>query len=578
VNNGATQWLEATAALCAAYNQRIILTANQPASGGSASWRIVGPPYLDGGFWEFGLVALTSIPSWTPGLPITFTSAIEGATGGGGGGVTNPMSADLASGNFNIDMAEGRVIFNHPTTTPSTYSINGVYNIDSGSLPYPVLRFSSSKAAGTQQKALTLDMNDGKAIWASQWEGNLPQEIETRQSIYTVAGQGAGAQTVLNCDTVNITPNFASVSAVNVTGNVNVAIPPTAGNNLTNKTYVDGRTQKATNVWYVAKNGSDSLGNGSAGSPFLTIQQAINSASVVASSTSNQVIYVAPGIYTENLTINFGRVAIIGAASQKWVTGFSRLNGSISVAVALPDALFDKKVLIESMNIAGSITDTSPAQHTLSIKDCYIISSTVIATPLVYTNVSVDMRLHLINTQISQDTALATAPVVQFNYGWVIMEQCSLYTTSDVNVVYATGLSWLYRCGLNTFESAGATNKPILLIDSGNGAVTAPTTPTIFHNIAQNAFVYNNATAKDDTLAGGIGLVGITGPGTLYGVASQGNLFALSGTSQASGRAYQYIAGAGGTPVLLSGNDYAFPNTGHKIAVGISRTALLSVP
>jgi hypothetical protein len=106
VNNGATQWLEATAALCAAYNQRIILTANQPASGGSASWRIVGPPYLDGGYWEFGLVPLTSLPTWTPGLPITFTSAIEGATGSPGAngaagatGATGPAGPTPATNN-----------------------------------------------------------------------------------------------------------------------------------------------------------------------------------------------------------------------------------------------------------------------------------------------------------------------------------------------------------------------------------------------------------------------------------------------------------------------------------------------
>lgn len=150
--------------------------------------------------------------------PATGDIEYQPAGGGGGGGVTNPLSANLQSGNFDILMEEGAVEFLAPTTAPTAYSINGVYNIDAGALPYPVLRFSSSKAGGTQQKSLTLEMDDGKATWASQWEGTLPQEIETRQSIYTVAGQGAAATTNIDCDNVNITPNFASASSVNVTG------------------------------------------------------------------------------------------------------------------------------------------------------------------------------------------------------------------------------------------------------------------------------------------------------------------------------------------------------------------------
>jgi hypothetical protein len=387
----------------------------------------------------------------------------------------------------------------------------------------------------------------------------------------------------LNANTIRLTPNTALTTTLDVSGSIvlsgsaSTATVPTTGDNLTNKTYVDGRTQKTTNVWYVAKNGNDATADGSIGKPYLTIQAAINAASAFASSTANQVIYISPGIYTENLTINYGRLALIGASSQKWVSGFTRVTGNITVNIPTPDAIFDKKVSIEAINVVGAIIDTSTAQHTLTIKDCYIISSTA-TTPLVYANTAVDLRLYISNTQISQDTAAATVPVVSASSGWVVMEQCVLYTNSDVNVVYITGTAWLYRCGLNTFESAGVTSKPILLIDSTFGSTTSPTPPSLYHNIAQCAFVYNNATAKTDATAGGIGLYGITGAGTLYGVIAQGNQFLLAGTSLANGKAYQYITGLGGTPILLNGGDLAVPNTGRGVAAGISRTAFNTVP
>ena len=115
----------------------------------------------------------------------------------------------------------GSLNFSAPTTAPTVPSINGVYNIDAGPLPYPVLRFVSSKAGATEAKSLTLDMTDGEAIWSSQWEGYIPQNIRTKQNTYTIDGQGAGASTNILCDTVNITPNFASNSILTISGIIN---------------------------------------------------------------------------------------------------------------------------------------------------------------------------------------------------------------------------------------------------------------------------------------------------------------------------------------------------------------------
>jgi hypothetical protein len=56
------------------------------------------------------------------------------------------------------------------------------------------------------------------------------------------------------------------------------------------------------NVFYVAKGGSDTTGNGQSYNPYLTIQKAIDMCPV-GSQDVGQTIYIMPGLYVENLTI-----------------------------------------------------------------------------------------------------------------------------------------------------------------------------------------------------------------------------------------------------------------------------------
>lgn len=64
---------------------------------------------------------------------------------------------------------------------------------------------------------------------------------------------------------------------------------------------------KPDNYIYVAKNGNDTTGDGSANLPYLTISKALTVA------TSGKIIFVFPGTYTENITFKAG-VFIISSA------------------------------------------------------------------------------------------------------------------------------------------------------------------------------------------------------------------------------------------------------------------------
>lgn len=69
-----------------------------------------------------------------------------------------------------------------------------------------------------------------------------------------------------------------------------------------------------TGVFYVAKNGDDSSGNGSIGSPYLTIQKALDQVPAATNGTEMRrtfVIHVEPGTYDESLSIDIGRKKVL---------------------------------------------------------------------------------------------------------------------------------------------------------------------------------------------------------------------------------------------------------------------------
>ena len=509
------------------------------------------------------------------------TGDIQYQPAGGGGGVTNPMSADLSSGNYNIDMEEGRMIFGHFTTTPSTYSINGVYNIDSGTLPYPVLRFSSSKAGGTQQKSLTLEMNDGRAIWSSQWEGSIPQEIETKQNVYYISGQGAGARTELNCDVVNITPNFASASAVNVTGNVNVAIPPTVGNNLTNKTYVDGRTQRPTNVYYVSKNGSDSTGDGSIGKPYLTIQQAITTAETGAlpSVANPATILIGPGNYTENLTMTDGYTTLIANTTNNR-TYSTKILGTITINASGANDLFNRNfgfqgLLVRATGANPALIDSTVAtEHSVVANNCRFIAD----DRAFYQNFSGNSRNIFLNCAFFHEnpSALYTNPLVEMaGLSWLEAIQCEFSSQNpQCDVLTFSGNSFPYRIGqcLLTSGSVSASANPI---------VRYATTNTNAGAFGYCAFVYESSTNKaaNNPPAGTATATAILfdTAGRVYASAAlllTYNQFVLNGLASTALNCIGKSAATLGTPIIASGTSIAAPTLASKIQGGGAITHL----
>jgi len=96
-----------------------------------------------------------------------------------------------------------------------------------------------------------------------------------------------------------------------------------------------------SNYLYVAKSGSDLTGDGSAGKPYLTVQNAIDNAS------SGTTLFIYPGTYTENLTLKAGVNLTTSAKYNTYIVG--------TVTADFTGTIFAEKIIFKSAT--GTVLD-----------------------------------------------------------------------------------------------------------------------------------------------------------------------------------------------------------------------------
>jgi parallel beta-helix repeat protein len=99
----------------------------------------------------------------------------------------------------------------------------------------------------------------------------------------------------------------------------------------------------AGHIWYVDDGGNDVTGNGSLGNPWATIQHAIDDAGV----TGDDIIIVADGTYTENITVN--KSLTIKSQNGSSVTTVTAANNALDVFNITAD-----NVTIDGFTITGA--------------------------------------------------------------------------------------------------------------------------------------------------------------------------------------------------------------------------------
>ena len=251
--------------------------------------------------------------------------------------------------------------------------------------------------------------------------------------------------------------------------------------------------------FYVSFDGNDVTGLGSILSPYKTIQKAITQAELVSAQQQICVIQVASGHYVENLTFAKGYVVLNGTLQSQTGNEVCEITGSISIACAGADDVFNRQVTFQGFNLTcgfgQAITDTSTAAHTVTFQDCkcFVVNQFFIST-----STATDMRLYLTNVEVQQTSVASTLPVIVSNIGLVECERLDMAIAGNCSAMVIGGTSVLARLSLATLDTAngGTTLLPLLSITS---------TTLLTHSLGNVAFSFTGAGVKTATNAMFIG-------------------------------------------------------------------------
>jgi hypothetical protein len=243
---------------------------------------------------------------------------------------------------------------------------------------------------------------------------------------------------------------------------------------------------RPTNMYYVAKNGNNTTGDGSYSKPWQTIQHAIDQLEVIPLTAATQaVINLAPGHYVENLIFTNGYIAIVSPMNANDVNEMVEIEGNVLVNITTGAAdLFNKQVIFQGIQITGTVTDTSTIQHTLMLQDCYIYAS----GRALYQNCTVDNRTRVYNCQIGSSSPLSTDPCMEIASGDTYLERIDFDYNGKAPVLKVSGTGAAFA-SLCDFTSSSTYN-------GSDGIKIVHVTSTRGSSFGNSLFRFTNTAAK----------------------------------------------------------------------------------
>lgn len=196
--------------------------------------------------------------------------------------------------------------------------------------------------------------------------------------------------------------------------------------------------------YHVSKSGNDSTGNGSFENPYLTVGAAITASNSLPDSQS-VVIYIHPGIYSENITIIKPKTSIVGTTNT--FSNGSQINGTITINPrAVLDSVYNTIFTLENMLLTSSsgnvVQFTGSNTGYLHISFCKIWSSSSGNLVFFDNSSATFVRTALFKTQLH--IANGTGSCLECNTGRTIVasiQQCDVYGNSSKNSVISRGSS-----------------------------------------------------------------------------------------------------------------------------------------
>lgn len=279
---------------------------------------------------------------------------------------------------------------------------------------------------------------------------------------------------------------------------------------------------------FVAKNGNDITGTGSLSAPYLTIGAALTKAGTIAQ-TNWVRINVAPGSYSETLTITRSNVVIAGASATLDERA-TQIQGSVTINVTSATSVFGNNIELSGLYINTStstpavyLTGSQPCS--VNVVNCYLTTGQTATNVVKHDNTGsasgYATRLVLRDCLVSKQTA-QSASVMLLARGETQLDTVRVYGSSTSatsgSAIEMTNASTLIADRLNaeTYTPAagisisGAVSPTSLRLTLSNSAVTTrysagSTAPAIAFLTCttflwQNLFTVSNASTK--TVAG----------------------------------------------------------------------------
>lgn len=185
---------------------------------------------------------------------------------------------------------------------------------------------------------------------------------------------------------------------------------------------------------FVAKNGNDATGNGTASKPLASIGAALAKASATYGANDHVRIHVAPGVYTENLTISRQRTVIVGGGRgpedlQTQVAGTVTVDCPTATARYNDTVIFDGMLIAASSTTAPALKVTGTGAFLVSLINSYV-TTTAPAQPAVHCDATHASRpvLYFRDCVITKQTG-SSVDAVKLERGDCRMDSVRLYAS-----------------------------------------------------------------------------------------------------------------------------------------------------
>ena len=261
-------------------------------------------------------------------------------------------------------------------------------------------------------------------------------------------------------------------------------------------------TTSSQYVYYVSKDGTVGAA-GDVNHPLSTIQAAITLGQ--AAYPRQVVILIAPGVYTETLSITLPNITLSGYSISQQQNLMTQIVGSVGVSCSASQDLFYSQVCFQNLQISGLLYDNSSVVHTLNIEGCRISANGAVFAQLS----TADNRTRLTRCTILQSsTTASTDPILKFSSGLITLSLLDVTARNNAPVLQFDGSAKLQACGLCTFESTttSATAAPIVYI--------APTSAAGYtYAFGYNSFSYSSLVPRAFSSGKNCGIVCEAGTG-----------------------------------------------------------------